>query len=320
MNPKVFLSHASEDKPRFVLDFATRLRLKGIDVWLDKWEMLPGDSLVDKIFEEGLKDAQAVIVVISQFSVNKPWVREELNASMVRKINGASKLIPVVIDPCDVPECLKATVWESIKDLGNYDAEFHRILNAILDHREKPPLGPLPAYTRTNIENLSGLTEIDSLVMKLACEEVLGGHPNNLRDTKPLVEQCAQQGIAQSDVKESLQILVERGYLKLHGLQADDLEHAVHTVTDYGFGEYARTYVPDYPGLMRAVALKIVNEELRDDASIGTSLGQPRLLIDHILERFTQQGLIKPLKPLGGGYFITQVSPELKRRLQRDDV
>lgn len=38
--------------------------------------MLPGDSLVDKIFEEGLKEAQAVIVVLSRISVEKPWVRE----------------------------------------------------------------------------------------------------------------------------------------------------------------------------------------------------------------------------------------------------
>ena len=85
MNPKVFVSHAGEDKERFVLDFATKLRSKGIDAWVDKWEMYPGDSLVDKIFEEGIKNAQAVIVVLSKYSVDKPWVREELNASAVRR-------------------------------------------------------------------------------------------------------------------------------------------------------------------------------------------------------------------------------------------
>ena len=39
MSPKVFVSHAGEDKDRFVLGFATRLRAKGIDAWLDKCEM-----------------------------------------------------------------------------------------------------------------------------------------------------------------------------------------------------------------------------------------------------------------------------------------
>jgi hypothetical protein len=47
---KVFISHASEDKERFVIKFSEYLLEKGIDVWLDRWEMLPGDSLVGKIF------------------------------------------------------------------------------------------------------------------------------------------------------------------------------------------------------------------------------------------------------------------------------
>ena len=37
MNPKVFVSHASEDKDRFVNTFATKLRENGVDAWLDKW-------------------------------------------------------------------------------------------------------------------------------------------------------------------------------------------------------------------------------------------------------------------------------------------
>src|SRR4051794_20083808 len=49
--PKVFVSHASEDKQRFVERFAARLRENGVDAWLDEWEMKPGDSLVDRIFE-----------------------------------------------------------------------------------------------------------------------------------------------------------------------------------------------------------------------------------------------------------------------------
>ena len=54
-SPKVFVSHASEDKERFVRNFATQLRAQGIDAWVDEWEIVPGDSLIDKIFEEGLK-------------------------------------------------------------------------------------------------------------------------------------------------------------------------------------------------------------------------------------------------------------------------
>ena len=80
-HPNVFVSHASEDKDRFVIEFATKLRESGIEAWLDQWEILLGDSLVDKIFEKGIRDAQIVVIVLSRNSIKKPWVKGELEAS-----------------------------------------------------------------------------------------------------------------------------------------------------------------------------------------------------------------------------------------------
>jgi uncharacterized Zn-finger protein len=71
-HPRVFVSHASEDKDRFVRAFATRLREKGIEAWVDEWEIYPGDSLVRKIYEAGIGAAQAVLIVLSRNSVDKP--------------------------------------------------------------------------------------------------------------------------------------------------------------------------------------------------------------------------------------------------------
>jgi len=69
--PRVFVSHASEDTDRFVIEFCRRLRSSGIDAWLDHWELQPGDSLVDRIFEEGIGGANAFLVVLSKNSVDK---------------------------------------------------------------------------------------------------------------------------------------------------------------------------------------------------------------------------------------------------------
>ena len=63
-NPRVFICHASEDKERFVLGFASKLLGKGVDAWVDKWEMKLGDSLVQKIFEEGIKQCDPAFIVI----------------------------------------------------------------------------------------------------------------------------------------------------------------------------------------------------------------------------------------------------------------
>jgi hypothetical protein len=154
--PKVFLSHASEDKDRFVVGFARLLRESGVDVWLDQWEMKPGDSLVDKIFEEGLKEARAVIIVLSTTSVQKPWVREELNASVVNRISRGTRLIPVVIDECDVPESLRSNrqkVTTSPTTVGCSAC----ISN--LDVSDKPAIGKPPRDFGTS--PCAGLTRID---------------------------------------------------------------------------------------------------------------------------------------------------------------
>jgi hypothetical protein len=110
-NPRAFVSHASEDKDRFVLGFAGRLRAKGVNAWVDTWEMLPGDKLIDKVFNDGLKSADVVIVVLSNVSVTKPWVQKELQTAVVKNIVDRTQLIPVRLDGCGVPECLRDTVW-----------------------------------------------------------------------------------------------------------------------------------------------------------------------------------------------------------------
>src|ERR1022692_932376 len=123
---KVFISHASEDKERFVLRFAERLRSKGIDAWVDTWEMLPGDKLVDKVFNEGLKRSEVVIVVLSDLSINKPWVQKELNTAVVMNIEKQTRLIPIRLGKCEVPLCLEDTSYQEISDLDNYDVDLDR--------------------------------------------------------------------------------------------------------------------------------------------------------------------------------------------------
>ena len=57
-SPKVFVNYGSEDKARFVRDFCARLRNNGVDAWYDRWEITLGDSLIQKIFEEGIREFQ----------------------------------------------------------------------------------------------------------------------------------------------------------------------------------------------------------------------------------------------------------------------
>jgi hypothetical protein len=319
---KAFICHAKEDKERFVLDFATKLREKGIDAWLDVWEMLPGDSLVDKIFAEGIPNAQAVIVVVSEHSVNKPWVREELNLSVVRKVNGDSKLIPVIIgniSDSQIPEVLKSTIWERINDLNDYDAELARVVRQIYGHSEKPPLGPPPAYIQAPLDTITGLTKEDSLILKMSCEELLQTHEHRHSLVQPkrpegICELAESMGIDQNTTLESLEVLDSKGYIKSGGYKGDSLLY--FTVTDFGFEQYARAYLPNYDSLTRDVALQILNHNKQSSEDTAEALEQPRAVVEHIIAEFEHRNYVDLAGyATGGTLFILRVKPELKRWL-----
>jgi hypothetical protein len=311
-NPKVFLSHAWEDKDRFVTQFSLRLRARGIDAWLDKWEMKPGDSLVDKIFEEGLKNAQAVIVVLSENSVKKPWVREELNAALVRRIEGHSKLIPIVLDACEIPECLHSTLQARIKDLSQYDREFDEIVMAILGQYDKPKLGPLPAHATTIVDAIPDLTAIDQTILTAACEIAIEKGFSTISGEEITAKMVALE-VGSDQIDESLEILQREGAVDFDRVLSGDIP--LFDITPIGFERYAKSRISGYDAICRDIALAVVERSEGYNTGLAQDLRQPVRIIDHVLQMFELHGLLKLSWSSGGAWFFN-ISPELKRRLR----
>ena len=49
-----------------------------VNPWIDAWEIAAGDSLVERVFEQGLKDCAVFIILLSPASVNSSWVNKSL--------------------------------------------------------------------------------------------------------------------------------------------------------------------------------------------------------------------------------------------------
>ena len=82
---KVFISHSSQDKEfveRLVADLATR----SIPVWYDKLDLRVGDSVPGSI-NTGLADAKHFLIVLSPAALDSAWVREELNAGLMKQVS-----------------------------------------------------------------------------------------------------------------------------------------------------------------------------------------------------------------------------------------
>jgi hypothetical protein len=312
MNPKVFISHASEDKGRFVLKFAEQLRAKGIDAWVDQWEIKPGDSLVDKIFEEGIAQAQAFIIVISDMSIKKPWVREELNAAVVKRIQNGRRLIPVVIDDCQVPESLASTLWHRVKNLSDIGGDVETICAAIIGRESAPPLGQLPGYATTPVLSMPGLTNIDSAVHEIVCSLATENGISHV-DSGAIYERALQKNIARDIAKESLAVLDEKHFMRAHMVMGG--EYIGVEVSVYGFDQYLRTARPDYIKILEKIIQQIINHELSSAEEISDAIGEKYRVVDHFFSVLENKNLLKVSRTSSGAE-IYNPSPRLKRLLQ----
>src|SRR5271168_447303 len=93
----VFLSHSSADKPA-VEELACQLAAEGIQAWLDKWHLIPGDPWQPAI-EKALAESGtcAVFVGLSAFG---PWQNEEMRAAIDRRVHDSGRrfrVIPVLL-------------------------------------------------------------------------------------------------------------------------------------------------------------------------------------------------------------------------------
>jgi len=94
----VFISHASEDKDRFVRPLAEALRNRGVTVWYDEWELEVGDSLVEKI-NDGLSRARYGVVVLSPGFFSRNWPKAELDSLAAQELReGRRSLLPIWLD------------------------------------------------------------------------------------------------------------------------------------------------------------------------------------------------------------------------------
>lgn len=117
---RVFLCHASQDKP-VVRELYQRLLIEGwIDPWLDEEKLLPGQDW-DMEIEKAVESADAVVVCLSRNSVVKEGhIQKELKMVLDvsdQKPEGVIFLIPLRLDECQPPHRL--TKWQFIDYFPN---------------------------------------------------------------------------------------------------------------------------------------------------------------------------------------------------------
>jgi len=314
--PRVFISHAFEDKQRFVIPFATALRAHGIDAWVDAWEIRPGDSLVQKIFDDGIDKAEAAIVVLSPTSITKPWVREELDAAFIRRVEGKLRLIPLVIEDCAIPDPLRHLLYVKIANLHSFGGEVEKLVRDLFDLPSKPPLGPKPSYLNLKAGlgmALPGLLDADANVLQAIGDIYLEGDFGPV-DRNELSRRLATLGLSSDLLDESLEILEGDGFVS--GTHTIGQKFALLEWTHRGADLVLRSRFKDYPARERMVCIHVANNPQCQNTSVAKSLDLPIVLVDHIIEQLAAQGLVKTTgRLLSGALVVIEISARLRRML-----
>lgn len=90
---KIFLSHASEDKPAIADALAEALK-EDYDLWYDKYKLTLGDSLLTKI-SDGLRETDFGVVILSRNFFGKKWTQNELDGLFALEEANRKVILPV---------------------------------------------------------------------------------------------------------------------------------------------------------------------------------------------------------------------------------
>jgi hypothetical protein len=90
----VFVSHRGADG-NLAERLAVALRNRGHTVWLDRWELNVGESIVARI-NDGLSGAVFFVLCYSGIGSLSPWMSREWMSALARQLSGAQvRLMPV---------------------------------------------------------------------------------------------------------------------------------------------------------------------------------------------------------------------------------
>ncbi len=150
--PRVFLSYTSDDLER-AKKIAETLEANGIETWWDKWCIYPGDSLRQKI-DEGIGGCTHFLALLTPQSITKPWVNQEMDAGLVRKLNDQCRFLPVRWDlpSSALPPLLSGMHSPAI----TCDADIIQLVNDIHGVSRRPPRGAAPAIVEGAKEAKTG--------------------------------------------------------------------------------------------------------------------------------------------------------------------
>lgn len=289
--PKVFLSYAWENK-ELASKIANALLANSIDTWWAEWCISSGDSLRQKI-DEGLGNCTHFVVLLTPESIHKPWVNQEMDAGLMRKLDQEAKFIPLRhnLSPSRLPLLLRGM---HSPEVDSEAENIQQLVNDIHGVTRKPPLGPAPAPVAKAARTESGYSAAATSVAEVFVKNSSCGRSH---DPQIRVEKLMETtGLSRDDIVDALHELTSMTVLDHSGSAwpKDEL-----------FSEFDKFWMPWDPakdGLQLAADLVNVEGFPEGSAEIAARYGWEPRRMNSAITYLTARGVVRGTKALGVPY------------------
>ncbi|VVO08377.1 hypothetical protein PS710_03242 [Pseudomonas fluorescens] len=124
----IFISYSHSDKEKIDL-IAGHLLRKRANVWIDRWELKAGDSIINKV-QEAVEGSSALLIMLSKASVESEWCKKELTAGLFRELDEKRVVtIPVLLENCKIPLFLKDKMYADFRT--DFDSGMFSLLESV---------------------------------------------------------------------------------------------------------------------------------------------------------------------------------------------
>ena len=191
--PSAFISYSweSDDHKTWVRNFAERLTRNGVNVRLDQWQIIPGQSLT-QFMEAEVDNCDFVLVICTKDYCRKSVTRaggvgyeQQIITGNIVAGTPRERIIPIVREgdfrsgsDCSIPSQFRGVYAVDMRDGSDIDKEMELLLRALFKQpaSSQPTIGAKPAFL-TNAEKPADTEEGDAREeVRLAVLDLDGWH------------------------------------------------------------------------------------------------------------------------------------------------